>query len=117
MSAVLDAWLRSQSSRCDQCGAHVPTQGHGGPCAPVAPDSEWATFLMALRKAAVDGVVRQAKVRPLIRGRIEPKHIGQQYKRAIREGVLVERAPERSDDELGKNAGRWEPTYELRPAA
>lgn len=111
MSAVLDAWLRSQPSRCAGCGMHPKLQG----CR--CPDAEWSTFLAAVRSAAVDGVVHQSAVRPLIRGRIEPKHIGQAYKRAIREGVLVERSPERSDDEAGKNAGRWEPTYELRSAA
>lgn len=114
---TLETALRSFPGRCPGCGAHIKTQGHSKACAPVAPESEWAVFVAALKAAAVDRVVRQSKVRPLIRGRIEPKHIGLAYKRAIREGLLVERTPERPDDELGKNAGRWEPTYELRTAA
>jgi hypothetical protein len=77
---------------------------------------EWATFRSALTAAARDGKVHQADVRPLIRGRIEPKHIGTLYRRARTEGLLVEVAHERSDDLEGKNAGRLEPVYELRAA-
>lgn len=34
---ALDTWLRARPDRCSGCGHHVPTQGHGGECAPVAP--------------------------------------------------------------------------------
>jgi hypothetical protein len=107
----LEAALRSLPGRCAGCLYDVKHQG----CRCV--DGEWSTFVTAIRAAAVGGIVHQRNVRPMIRGRIEPKHIGQQYARAIREGLLVEGSPERSDDSVGKNAGRWEPSYELRSTA
>lgn len=80
--------------------------------------SEWLTFTRALRSAVRDdGRVHQADVRPLIRGRIEPKHIGTLYRRARTEGLLREVAHERSDDTEGRNAGRLEPVYQYRGAA
>ena len=78
---------------------------------------EWAVFTAALVSAAKDGRVHQADVRPHIRGRIEPKHIGTLYRRARAEGLIREVDHERSDDIAGKNAGRLEPVYELRGAA
>jgi hypothetical protein len=86
-------------------------------CSCDAADDEWSVFVAAVRSSArADGSVHQCDVRPLIRGRIEPKHIGQMWKRARRERLLVEVGHERSDDEPGKNAGRMEPYYELRAA-
>jgi hypothetical protein len=73
---TLDAWLLSRPDRCDACGFAPATQGHGAGCsiaaalAPIAPtsavDAHWPTFMAALREAAVDGIVHQANVRPLI---------------------------------------------------
>jgi hypothetical protein len=79
--------------------------------------SEWAIFRAALREAATNGVVHQAAVRPLVRGRIKPERIGGLYRRARAEGLLIEVGHERSDDHVGKNAGRMEPRYELAGAA
>lgn len=84
------------------------------------PASEWSVFTTAIRAAAAssaDGLVHQRDVRPRVRGRIEPKHIGRCYTRAIQEGLLVRAGHEESDDVAGKNAGRLEPRYELRTAA
>lgn len=113
----LDTWLKSRSDRCDGCGAHVATQGHGPDCAPIAPADEWTTFLTVLREVAVDGVVHQKDVRPKIRGRIYHKHIGQLYKRARNEGVLVQIDKEPSGDVVGKNTHHDSPVYQLRGAA
>lgn len=116
---TLDAYLAGFSDRCSDCGAHEATQPHRDDCRlGTAETSEWAIFRAALRKAARDdGSVHQADVRPLIRGRIEPKHIGTLYRRARTEGLLREIDHERSDDLAGRNAGRLEPVYELRSAA
>lgn len=113
---TLDAYLKALPGRCDGCGYHPATQGHGDDCAPVRPTEEWPTFVAALRSAAVHGVVHQSAVRPLIRGRIEPKHIGILYRRAKAEELLVEIGHERSDDAPGRNSGRMEPTYRLTAA-
>lgn len=103
--------------RCSE-GFDIATQ-HPDLCACPAgtQTSEWALFKVALASAARDGRVHQADVRPLIRGRIQHKHIGTLYRRARSEGLLVEVDHERSDDVSGRNAGRLEPVYELRSAA
>ncbi|WP_436699922.1 hypothetical protein [Nocardioides sp. BYT-33-1] len=81
-------------------------------------DAEWSTFTAALRLARrADGTVHQCDVRPHIRGRIEPKRIGQLWRRARSERLVVEVGHERSNDIEGRNAGRMEPYYELRSAA
>ena len=104
---TLVASLATLPGRCTSCGFHVRTQG----CR--CPDGEWITFVSALRAAAVDGVIHQSAVRPLIRGRIEAKHIGQLYRRARTEGLLREVDHERSDDAAGRNSHRLEPVYRL----
>jgi hypothetical protein len=109
--SALDAYLKAQPGRCPGCGYHLERQSCQ--CA----TSEWAIFTAALRQVAVDGIVHQSAMRRLIRGRIEPKHVGQMWRRARREGLVTEAGHERSDDELGKNAGRMEPYYELAGAA
>lgn len=81
-------------------------------------DAEWSIFLAALRKAVrADSTVHQCDVRPHIRGRIEPKHIGILWRRAKSERLVVEVGHERSNDTAGRNAGRMEPYYEMRNAA
>jgi len=78
---------------------------------------EYVVFVSALKAATrADGTVHQADMRPLIRGRIEPKHVGTLYRRAKSDGLIREVDHERSDDRPGKNAGRLEPVYELRAA-
>lgn len=79
---------------------------------------EWTTFTRALRSVVrADRTVHQCDVRPLIRGRIEPKHIGNFWRRARAEALVVEVGHERSNDTEGRNAGRMEPYYEWRAAA
>lgn len=76
--------------------------------------SEWSLFVSVLRQSVrADGTVHQTDTRHLIRRRIPAKHVGLLWKRARREGLVVEAGHERSDDEHGKNAGRMEPFYEL----
>ena len=113
---TLDAYLKADPARCPGCGYHPPTQGHGRECAPVAPveAGEWAAFVAALRSAAVDGIVHQSAVRPLIRGRIYHKHIGQLYSRARREGLLTPVGEEPSKDVAGRNTHHRSPVYRLR---
>lgn len=107
--------LLSNLTTCAECSRKALRASRRG-TRPVAVD-EWATFTAALRQASVGGVVHQSAVRPIIRGRIEPKHIGRCYSRAKREGLLVEIGHDESNDQIGKNAGRLEPRYELRSAA
>lgn len=80
-------------------------------------ESEWSIFVRALHKVVRDGEVHQRDVRPLIRGQINPKHIGGCYTRAKREGLLREIRREPSNDVAGRNTNKWEPVYELRSAA
>lgn len=110
---ALDTYLRADPARCSGCGYHVETQGCrcGG--------SEWDIFTRAVRQvASPDGTVSQNKVRPLIRGRVNPKHIGQLYRRARSAGLLIdtgEREP--STDSRGRNADKLARLYKLRSAA
>lgn len=79
---------------------------------------EWDIFVAALR-SAVDtaGEIHQGDVRPLIRGRIEPKHIGQFYRRARKEGLIKFLRKEQSNDEQGRNTHHDSPVYELKGTA
>lgn len=113
MSPLVE-WLGRFSDRCAD-GFSLEHQ-HPSLCRCQDGD-EWSVFTTALTTAARDGRVHQADVRPIIRGRIEPKHIGTLYRRARAEGLLREVEHERSDDVAGKNAGRLEPVYELRSAS
>lgn len=111
--------LDELARRADRCmnGFDLSTQ-HPSLCAcvdprPVAP-SEWDIFTSAVRSAAVGGVVHQRDVRPLIRGRILPKHIGGYYRRAKAEGLLVDTGDrEPSDDFVGRNADKLDRVYRL----
>lgn len=111
----LDAWLTSRPDRCPRCGWHVATQGHAASC---TDDGEWRLFVAAVRQAVRDDLtVHQCDMRPLLRGRMEPKHIGLAWRRARRTGLLREVGHERSDDTEGRNAGRMEPYYRLATAS
>ena len=108
----LDAYLTSRPGRCSGCGCHVATQGCR--CA----GGEWSLFVAALRASVrEDGTVHACDVRPLVRGRIEPKHIGSSWRKARQSGLITEVGHERSDDEQGRNAGRMEPYYRWNEAA
>lgn len=105
---TLDERLKSDPDRCSGCGYHPPTQG----CR--CPGSDREIFRRALRQAVrPDGTVHACDVRPLVRDRIEPKHIATQWRTARQDGLIEEIGHERSDDTRGKNAGRMEPYYLL----
>ena len=109
---ALDTYLRTLPGRCGGCGFHTAVQGCR--CAPVAPSSEWAVFVAAIRQAARDGEVHQSDVRPIIRGRIEPKHIGTLYRRAKAEGLLSDTGRrEPSNDVAGRNSDKLDRVYAL----
>ena len=111
MSATLG--LEVHADRCDHGFAAVQHPTFCG-CQEM---SEWVIFTAALRSAAQGREVHQRDVRPLLRGRIEPKHVGLCYRRAIREGLIREVRREQSNDEVGRNTNKYEPVYELRSAA
>jgi hypothetical protein len=79
---------------------------------------EWSVFTKALVAAVrLDGTIHQSDVRPAIRGRIEPKHVGQLYRRArslrlIRDTGQVEP----SSDVAGRNADKLSRIYEWTAA-
>lgn len=119
------------TARCDQCrGRLYPVDVMTGhtvcvECArraleratsTAAPD-EWSVFIAALSSAAVGGEVHQRDVRPKLRGRVKPQHVGKCYSRAIREGLITEVRRERSNDTVGRNTNKYEPVYRLERAA
>ena len=109
----LDSFLRSQSDRCTGCGFHLAVQG----CRCV--DSEWNVFELALRSSVRDdGTVHVNDVRPKIRGRVEPKHIGSSWRRARALG-LIKLIPgpsgwEESTDTASRNADKLARIYTWR---
>ncbi len=112
--------LANLNGRCAH-GFH-PTQRRFHDCpdlAPVAPPTEWSIFTTALKQAVRDdGSIHQADVRPLIRGRIEPKHIGQLWRRARSEGLVRDTGErEQSNDVAGRNADKLDRVYALGRAA
>lgn len=78
---------------------------------------EWATFARALRTARRnDDTVHVNDVRPLIRGRVESKHIGQFYRRAKSLDLLVDVDRwEPSTDEAGGNTDKPARVYDAGP--
>jgi len=110
----LDQWATTQPGRCAQgfAAAHHPTFCN---CADMG---EYAVFVTALRSAVRnDGTVHQCDVRPLLRGRIKPKHVGTLYRRAKADGLVRdtgEREP--SNDVAGRNADKLDRIYALRAA-
>lgn len=109
---ALDAYLAEQPDRC-QHGYHLTLQ-HPDLC-DCQPPAEWPLFVAALRRAKrVDGTVHVNDVRPLIRGRIAPKHIGTLYRRAVTEGLLAFIGWEPSTDAAGRNADKQARYYRLR---
>lgn len=84
-----------------------------------AKEHEWDVMVSALRTVAAEhnGTVDWTHVRPLIKGRIQHKHVGQLTKRAKRLGLIAECEIRRSRDFAGKNAGRPEPVYKWKGQA
>lgn len=109
-SPDLTAWATTRPDRCPTCGFHLARQ------ACTCASSEWGRFVTALHAAAgTDGLIHQRDMRPLIRGRVEPKHIGTFYRRAKAEGLIAdtgEREP--SSDVIGRNADKLDRIYALR---
>jgi hypothetical protein len=98
----------------DRCAHGFHEQHHPSWCN-CSEFGEWSIFVRAI-KAAVrdDGTVHQGDVRPRIRGRIEPKHIGQLYRRARTLGLIEdtnEREP--STDAAGRNTDKTCRIYRL----
>lgn len=80
--------------------------------------SEWAVFVAALKQARKpDGSVHVNDVRPLIKGRITSKHIGQLWQKARREYLLKLIGHEDSTDVAGKNADKIARVYRWIGAA
>lgn len=113
---------------CDRCGhrlygadviarATVCIECERKACMPKF--DEWATFKRALRTAAdADGVVSQTRMRPLIQ-RIEHKHRGLLYRRAVSERLIVPDGYEDGTDTKGRNSDKPQRRYRLvrSPAA
>lgn len=118
MSATLG--LEVDADRC-QHGYHISQHPTFCGCTEM---TEWAIFTAALASAARPGRhedcaigerhVHQDNVRPRIRGRIEPKHIGGLYRRAKQERLLVHIGKEPSGDSEGRNTHHDSPVYALR---
>lgn len=71
------------------------------------PNDEWSFFLRTLRSCVRDdGTLHVNDVRPLIRGKVEPKHIGQFWKRAATLKLIRFKEWEQSTDEAGGNADK-----------
>lgn len=106
---TLVEWLAADPERCSH-GYHRTAQA----CPACAPTTEWGIFTAALREAArPNGEVHQDDVRPLIRGRIQPKHIGTLYRRAKAERVLTFLRKEPSGDVAGRNTHHDQPVYQI----
>lgn len=108
-SPTLDAYLAADPTRCAH--GYAPNQ-HPGLCG--CGDAEWHIFTRALKLAADDAaLVSQTRMRPLLRG-IEPKHIGQLYRRARKDGLIEVAGWEPSTDVAGGNADKQQRLYRLR---
>lgn len=104
---------------CTDCAMAAIKASRRGTRAVTVTRSEWGVFTSVLRQVVdPDGRVHQGKVRPLIRGRIEPKRIGQMYRRAKSEGLLIDTGDrEPSNDAVGRNTDKLDRIYLLRGAA
>lgn len=108
----LDA-LALLPGRCAH-GYHVTQRTLCETCTP----TEWSLFRNAVLAAArPDGTVHANDLRPLIRDRIAPKHVGLMYRRAKADGLLVDTGiKEPSTDTQGRNADKDARIYRLRAA-
>lgn len=111
MSATLG--LETRAGRCP-CGFALPEQASLHSCN-ADKDADYERFRSLLNETVrADGTIHACDMRPRTAGAFEPRRLSSLWKRARNERVLVEAGTERSNDEAGKNAGRWEPYYELR---
>lgn len=98
----------------NRCAQGFAPQHHPAFCE-CADLGEYAIFTAALRAAAdATGLIHQRDVRPRIRGRIKPRHVGTLYRRARAEGLIVdtgEREP--SSDVAGGNSDKLDRCYRL----
>jgi hypothetical protein len=101
-------------TRSDRCTLGFALPQHPRFCA-CSDLGEYAVFVAAVRAAVrPDGTVHQSDMRPHLRGRIEPKHVGSMYRRAKAEGLLVdtgEREP--SNDVAGRNSDKLDRIYAI----
>lgn len=82
-----------------------------------ASESEWSTFVTALKAATgPGGFITQTKVRPLIQS-IPHKHRGQLYRRAVAQGLIKPNGYEPSTDVAGRNSDKPQRTYVWSDAA
>lgn len=88
---------------------------HVIPLGRITPE-EWETFTSALAVVAVDGVVSQTDMRPLISS-IFHKHRGLCYARARRLGLLEPIGKEHSTDVAGGNGDKEQRIYRWIGAA
>lgn len=71
------------------------------------PDDSWSFFLRTIRESVrSDGTLHVNDVRPKIRGKVEPKRIGQFWKRAATLGLIRFKEWEQSTDEAGGNSDK-----------
>lgn len=74
--------------------------------------SEWSIFVAALKQARrSDGSISQTDMRPLIKGRVAPKHVGPLYQRAVREHLIRRIGREDSTDVAGRNSHHEQAVY------
>jgi hypothetical protein len=110
---TLLAYLQALPDRCDHGYAEVQ---HPQLCN-CAEFGEWSIFARALRSVVrSDGTVHVNDVRPLVRGRIAPKHVGSLYRRAKSLGLLVDVDRwEPSTDHEGANVDKPARVYDAGP--
>jgi hypothetical protein len=97
MSAVLDAWLRSQPSRCDGCGMHVQTMGCS--CAGLAAKAKGQAIVSAAHpddRSKVEAAIRTlaATGKPFSSNDCRPLHgvsgpvVGAAFTAAAKAGLI-----------------------------
>lgn len=97
-----------------RCAHGYAAEQHPHFCACSTPgvSDEHSTFVAALRTARrEDGTVHVNDVRPLVRGRIAPKHIGTLWRRAVAERLITFVGWEDSTDAVGRNADKKSRVY------
>lgn len=71
------------------------------------PNNEWSFFLRTLRACVrEDGTLHVNDVRPHLRGKVEPKHVGLYWRRAATLKLIRFKEWEQSTDEAGGNSDK-----------
>jgi len=105
------ATLAADPDRCS-LGFHLSQHPQWCSCSEMG---EWSIFLAALKAARrSDGLIHQTDVRPRIRGRIEAKHIGTLYRRAVAEHLIAVDGWEDGTDTAGRNTDKPQRRYVWR---